>query len=172
MWTSWGGQRQPPHCVMGLRKVGVKTRILRGAESRWKALWQGGRVQNRRILKKDGGQAHREHGEGQYSSSPQAFRHQGQISWKAIFPWTEGGEKVSGWFQCIYFCMLYFYYYYISSTSDHQALDPRDGGPLPLETSSLYLQHLAANESDKRRFWLSMLRSIQAHRKGVGTGVG
>ena len=50
------------------------------------------------------------------------------------------------------YCMLYFYYYYISSTSDHQALDPRDGGPLPLETSSPSLQHLAANESDKRRF--------------------
>ena len=26
---------------------------------------------------------------------------------------------------------LDFYYYYISSTSDHQALDPRDWGPLP-----------------------------------------
>ena len=29
------------------------------------------------------------------------------------------------------FCALYFYYYYISSTSDHQALDPRGWGPLP-----------------------------------------
>ena len=30
------------------------------------------------------------------------------------------------------YCALYFYYYYIRSTSDHQELDPRDGGPLPL----------------------------------------
>ena len=28
------------------------------------------------------------------------------------------------------YCVLYFYYYYVSSTSDHQALDPRDSGPL------------------------------------------
>ena len=26
-------------------------------------------------------------------------------------------------------CALYFYYYYISPTSDHQASDPRVGGP-------------------------------------------
>ena len=29
------------------------------------------------------------------------------------------------------YCMLDFYYYYISSISDHQALDPGGGGPLP-----------------------------------------
>ena len=28
------------------------------------------------------------------------------------------------------YCVLYFYNYYISSTSDHQALDPRGWGPL------------------------------------------
>ena len=28
------------------------------------------------------------------------------------------------------YCTLYFYYYYISSTSDHQALDPQGWGPL------------------------------------------
>ena len=28
------------------------------------------------------------------------------------------------------YCALYFYYYYISSTSDHQALDPGGWGPL------------------------------------------
>ena len=28
------------------------------------------------------------------------------------------------------YCALYSYYYCISSTSDHQALDPRGGGPL------------------------------------------
>ena len=27
------------------------------------------------------------------------------------------------------YCILYFYYYYISSTSDHQALDPEAGDP-------------------------------------------
>ena len=29
------------------------------------------------------------------------------------------------------YCVLYFYYYYISSTSNHQALDPGGWGPLP-----------------------------------------
>ena len=29
------------------------------------------------------------------------------------------------------YCDLYFYYYRISSTSGHQALDPRGWGPLP-----------------------------------------
>ena len=28
------------------------------------------------------------------------------------------------------YCALHFYYYYISSTSDHQSLDPRDWGHL------------------------------------------
>ena len=28
------------------------------------------------------------------------------------------------------YCVLYFYYYYISSTSNHQALDPGGWGPL------------------------------------------
>ena len=28
------------------------------------------------------------------------------------------------------YCALYFYYYYISSTSDHEALDPEGWGPL------------------------------------------
>ena len=31
------------------------------------------------------------------------------------------------------YCALYFCYYYISSTSDHQALDPRGWGPLPYD---------------------------------------
>ena len=31
--------------------------------------------------------------------------------------------------HCIY-CAFYFYYYYISSTSDHQTLDPGGWGPL------------------------------------------
>ena len=40
-----------------------------------------------------------------------------------------GDGLVSGWFHYIY-CALHFYYYYISSTSDHQALDP--GGWRPV----------------------------------------
>ena len=36
---------------------------------------------------------------------------------------------------------LYFYYYYISSTSDHQALDPGGWGPLLLVCMSLVLPH-------------------------------
>ena len=37
--------------------------------------------------------------------------------------------------HCIY-CTLYFYYYYISSTSDHQALDPGGWGPWSLSRAS------------------------------------
>ena len=36
---------------------------------------------------------------------------------------------------------LYFYYYYISSTSDHQALDPGGWGPLLLVCMSLVFPH-------------------------------
>ena len=45
-----------------------------------------------------------------------------------------------GWLRMIQahdiYCSPYFYYYYISSTSDHQALDLGDWGPL------LYSSHL------------------------------
>ena len=35
-----------------------------------------------------------------------------------------------GMIQAYYiYCVLYFYYYYISSTSDHQELDPGGWGP-------------------------------------------
>ena len=60
-------------------------------------------------------------------STLQTFGQQELVSWKTVFLWTLGGE----WFafrmiQVHYiYCALYFYYYYISSTSDHQALDPR-----------------------------------------------
>ena len=39
------------------------------------------------------------------------------------------------------YCALYFYYYYISSTSDHQALDPGGWGPLLLVCMSLVSPH-------------------------------
>ena len=50
------------------------------------------------------------------------------------FSMDSGGEVGNG-FQMIqeqyFYCSLYFYYYYyISSTSDHQGLDPRSWGPL------------------------------------------
>ena len=60
-----------------------------------------------------------------------AFWHQGLVSCKTVFPGT-GGREVGvgsrgglGMSQARYmYCALYFYCYYISSTSDHQALDP------------------------------------------------
>ena len=47
-----------------------------------------------------------------------------------VFPRTEGWG--SFWMIQTYYiyCGLYFCYYYISSTSDHQALDPGDWEPL------------------------------------------
>ena len=42
--------------------------------------------------------------------------------------WVDGFEMIQDCY--IYFCVLYFYYDYISSTSDHQALDPRGRGPV------------------------------------------
>ena len=66
------------------------------------------------------------------ASHPQPLWHQGPVSWKTIFPWTRmvGDGFVMTQAHEIY-CALYFYYYYISSTSDHQALDPGGWGPLP-----------------------------------------
>ena len=47
----------------------------------------------------------------------------------------DGGEMILGMIQAYYiYCVLYFYYYYISSTSDHQSLDPRGWGPLSCRT--------------------------------------
>ena len=62
------------------------------------------------------------------SSGLKSFWHQGPISWKTIFPRTED----RGWFwgaSMHIYCAFYFQCYYISSTSDHQALDPRGWGP-------------------------------------------
>ena len=56
------------------------------------------------------------------SSSLQPFWHHRQASRKKIFSQTRGW----GWFHDD---SLYFNYYYISSTSDHQALDPGVGDP-------------------------------------------
>ena len=41
-----------------------------------------------------------------------------------------------------FYCAFYFYYYYISSTSDHQALDPRGWGtPVIYDTIMVYICH-------------------------------
>lgn len=57
----------------------------------------------------------------------------GTALWKAGFPWTGagGGEDGFGKIQAHYiYRALYFYCDYVSSTSDHQAVDP--GGREPL----------------------------------------
>ena len=70
-----------------------------------------------------------------YTSSPQLFWHQGLVLWKMIFSVDQSvGEMAlgGGVIQALYvYCVRYFYYYYISSTSGHQALDPRGWEPLP-----------------------------------------
>ena len=49
-----------------------------------------------------------------------------------------GGENSVGMIQVHYiYYALYFYYYHISSTSDHQALDPGGWGPLEQITPKL-----------------------------------
>ena len=69
-----------------------------------------------------------------YNSSPQPFWNQGPVLWKAIFPRTRVGRGDG--FRMIQvhyiYCALH-YYYYISSTSDHQELDPRGWWPLVYE---------------------------------------
>ena len=70
------------------------------------------------------------------NSDPQHFWHQGPVPWKTVFPWT----RVGGSFRMIQvyyiYCTLYFYYYYISSTSEHQALDPGGCGPLSYKNTN------------------------------------
>ena len=65
-------------------------------------------------------------------SGPQLLWHQDQVLWKTILPRTGGG---GGWFQddaCALRLLstLFLFYYYISSTSDHQAVDPGGLGSL------------------------------------------
>ena len=60
-------------------------------------------------------------GLGQWSLT---FMAPGTVSWKTIFLRTGVGDGF-GMIQAHYiYCTRHFYYYYISSTSDHQALDP------------------------------------------------
>ena len=54
--------------------------------------------------------------------TPKLFDTRDQFFGRQIFHrWEDGLGMIQG--HCIY-CALYFYQYYISSTSDHQALDP------------------------------------------------
>ena len=56
---------------------------------------------------------------------------------------------VSGWFKNIKLIVdFYFYHYYISSTSDHQILDPRGWGALPYKApcAFAYLEFSAATD--------------------------
>ena len=64
--------------------------------------------------------------------SPAFFWDQGRVSWKTVLPWAwawwgDGFRMIRA--HRIH-CVLYFYRYYIGSTSDLQALEPRDWGPL------------------------------------------
>ena len=63
-------------------------------------------------------------------SGPQPFQHQAPVSWKMIFPQTRQGRDGFRMIQTydIYY-IFYFFYYYISSTSNHQALDPGGWDP-------------------------------------------
>ena len=63
-------------------------------------------------------------------SGTQPFWHWGQVSWRIIFFNRLGVGNSFRMIQAHHtYCALYFYYYYISSTSDHQALDPRGWAP-------------------------------------------
>ena len=47
------------------------------------------------------------------------------------------------------YCALYFYYYYISSTSDHQALELRDGRSPTVERRTFSVSYLSAYFRDR-----------------------
>ena len=70
------------------------------------------------------------------ANGPEPLWHQGLVSWKTILPrtgWGGAGDDL-GMIQVHYIdCVLH--HYYISSTSDHQALDPGGWGPLIWEIS-------------------------------------
>ena len=57
----------------------------------------------------------------------------GQFRGRKFFHRLEAGRRGNGFWmiQVPYiYRACYFYYYHVGSTSDHQALDPRDWGPL------------------------------------------
>ena len=66
-----------------------------------------------------------------YICSPEPFCNQRLVLWKTIFPQTGIGGDGFSMIQVPYiYCALYLYYPHISSTSDHQVLDPGGWGLL------------------------------------------
>ena len=65
---------------------------------------------------------------------PNLFGTRGQTHERQFFHGLGLGVEVGDGFRMIpehyIYCALHFYYYHISSSSDHQALDPRGWGPL------------------------------------------
>lgn len=70
-----------------------------------------------------------------HSSGPQASWHQGPVSQKTIFPQIWGGGTGFRTIQAHYICGD-LGYCDISSTSDHEALDPGGGSPLTGDSGS------------------------------------
>ena len=97
---------------------------------------------------------------------PQPFWHQGLASWKTIFPQT-GQRDGLGMIQAHFiYWTLYFYCNYISSSSDHQALDPGGWGPL---LYSMYV-HICAYFENMREvifaciFWIAFRFAVVLYR--------
>ena len=67
-----------------------------------------------------------------YCSGPQPFWHQGLVLWKTVFPQTGVGTEEK-WFpddsSTLHLFCTFFFFFNISSTSDHQALDPGGWDP-------------------------------------------
>ena len=64
---------------------------------------------------------------------PRLFGTRDQFRGRQVFQGLHGGEMGGSSFgiQMHYIYCAFYLYYYISSTSDHQALDPRGWGALP-----------------------------------------
>ena len=63
---------------------------------------------------------------------PNLFWSQVLFLWMTVFPRTEVGDDLRIIPVYYIYCALYFYHYSISSTSDHQTLDPGSWVPLTL----------------------------------------
>ena len=88
---------------------------------------------------------------------------------RQLFPWTgegDGFRMIQA--HCIY-CVLYFYYYYISSTSDHQALDPGGCGPLSYKNTNPICQGPSFMTSFNLNYFLISPVSKHRHLRGYST---
>ena len=76
----------------------------------------------------------------------------GSVSLKTVFPWTGWG-----WFQddssALHLLYILYHYFYISSTSDHQALDPRGWEPLPELVCKQMPSRLAVTPGKTKNIW-------------------